>query len=134
MRVLLLGGTGNLGLRCIAALLVHHHTVVVYVRNIPKLKSLLPPTILAVVTIVKGDATDSAGIRKTIIENECDAIVDTAGNQVWPWQDFLLPKICRAVATAAVEVGEERGAPLRSWFIGGLGLLRYPGTDYLLQD
>jgi uncharacterized protein YbjT (DUF2867 family) len=37
MRVLLLGGTGNLALRCIPALLANRHIVTLYVRNLSKL-------------------------------------------------------------------------------------------------
>ena len=129
MRILLLGGTGNLGLRCIPALLAHNHTLTVYIRNIPKLQSLISLPLLNSVTIVQGDATDSASIKKALIEHDIEGIVDVAGNQVFPWQEFLLPKIAKAVCEAAVEVGAERGGkPLRVWITGGMGELEYPGT------
>ncbi|RFU35664.1 hypothetical protein B7463_g701, partial [Scytalidium lignicola] len=136
MRVLLLGATGNLGTRVIPALLAHRHILFIYVRNIPKLRTLIPPSILSNATIIQGDATDSDGIKKALLENECDAIVDCAGNQVLPWKEYLLPKIVRAVADAAIEVGKERGGkPLRAWFIGGIGSLGYPGSGgRLIED
>jgi len=135
MRVLLLGATGNLGLRCTTALLAHKHVVVVYVRNVPKLQSLVSPAVIAALeAIVIGDATDAAGIKRAILEHDIDAIVDVAGTQVRPWQEYLLPKIARAVTEAAVAVGRERGRPLRAWITSGLGVLEHPGTKYLVQD
>ena len=56
-----------------------------------------------------GDATDSVGIKKAIIEHDIEAIIDVAGSQVRPWKEFLLPKIARAVSEAAITVGKERG-------------------------
>ena len=134
MRVLLLGATGNLGLRLIPALLAHKHHVTVFVRSVNKLKSLVSPALIAMIVIVCGDATDSATIKKAISENDCDVIVNTAGNQVLPWKEYQLPKIAKAVADAAVAVGRERGKPLRAWFMGAIVLLRYPGTDYLVGE
>ena len=134
MRVLLLGATGNLGSRLIPALLVHNHKLTVYVRNLSKLHSLIPSSIVSQLSIVVGDATDARSIEQAILDNDCDAIVDTAGNQVLPWREYLLPKIAKAVTDAAVAVGMARGKPMRAWLIGGLGSLEYPGTGYLLQD
>lgn len=136
MRVLLLGATGNLGLRCIPALLAHKHTLIVYIRNVEKLHSLVSPAIISQLTaIVKGDATDSAGIKNAIIEHDIEAIIDVAGNQVLPWKEHLLPKIARAVSDAAIEAGRERGRPLRVWVTTGIGSLEYPGSGgFWLKD
>ena len=134
MRVILFGGTGNLGSRAIPALLAHKHTVIVYVRSPSKLQSLVSATLISQVIVVQGDATVVEDVKKAIIDYNCDAIVDVAGNQVLPWHEFQLPKIAKAVSDAAVAVEQERGKPLRAWFIGGLGLLKYPGTEYLIQD
>ncbi|RDL35941.1 Uncharacterized protein BP5553_06553 [Venustampulla echinocandica] len=135
MRVLLLGATGNLGSRLIPALLVHKHTVTIYIRSISKLHKLISPSLIPLITIVIGDATDSVGIKKAILDHDCEAICDVAGNQVLPWREHLLEKIAKAVTDAAVAVGEERGEqPMRIWLIGGIGLCRYPGTDNLIQD
>ncbi|KAI5478792.1 hypothetical protein MNV49_004618 [Pseudohyphozyma bogoriensis] len=114
MKVLLLGATGNLGLRLIPALLVHNHTLTIYVRSPSKLRSLVPDSLLSQCTIVVGDAADSAAVKRAIIENNCDAVVDTAGNQVVPWskpEDFQLPKLAASISTAAREAGKERGRP-----------------------
>ena len=134
MRVLLLGATGNLGSRCIPTLLAHNHNLTVYVRNPAKLHALISPLLISRLTIVVGDATDATGIKSAILDNDCDALVDTAGNQVLPWKENLLAKIARAVSDAATEAGKERGMAMRVWLIGGLGVLEYPGTGYLLQD
>lgn len=136
MRVLLLGGTGNLGTRCIPALLAHKHIVTLYVRNPSKLRLLISTSALEQTTIVVGDATDSAGIKQAILEHNIEAILNVAGNQVPPGQELLLPKIAKAVTDAAVAVGRERGTPLRAWLVSGMNILRYPGTpnSYLLQD
>jgi hypothetical protein len=137
MKVLLLGCTGNLGLRCIPALLAYNHTVTLYVRNTAKLRSLVSPAVLEkVAAIVVGDATNSADIKKAIKEHDIEGVVNVAGNQVPPWQEFLLPKIAKAVSDAAVAVGKERGASLRGWLVSGMNILLYPGApnSYLIQD
>ena len=134
MRVLLLGATGNLGLRLIPALLAHKHDVTVFVRSVSKLKSLVSPALIAMIVIVCGDATDSTAVKTAILENDCNVVVDTAGNQVLPWKEYQLPKIAKSVADAAVAVGRERGKPLRAWFMGAIALLQCPGTDYLVGE
>ncbi|KAI2082441.1 hypothetical protein LOZ36_005960 [Ophidiomyces ophidiicola] len=126
MRVLLLGATGNLGLRLIPALLVHGHQVVAYVRSPQKLQTLAPESVLVHVKIFHGDATDVERLKTAIREHNCTAVVDTAGNQVWPWKEHQLRKIARAVSQAAIEIGEERGIPIRAHFLCGFGELNYP--------
>jgi len=93
-----------------------------------------PEIIQRLESIVVGDATDSAAIAKTIRDHDIEAIIDVAGNQVLPWKEHLLPKIGKAVSDAAIAVGKERGAPLRAWITAGIGLLKIPGTPYLIQD
>jgi hypothetical protein len=84
--------------------------------------------------VIEGDATDSSAIRRALLDHDCDAIADVAGNQVSPWKEPVLGRIVGAAVDAAVKVGRERGRPLRVWAIGGMGSLRYPGTDrYLIQ-
>ncbi|KAG0645356.1 hypothetical protein D0Z07_8896 [Hyphodiscus hymeniophilus] len=136
MRVLLLGGTGNLGSRCIPAFLAHEHIVTLYVRNPAKLQLLLSPAVLKKTTIVTGDATDSEGIKKAILAHNIEAVINVAGTQVKPGEEPLLPKIAKAVTDAAVAVRKERGIPLRAWLVSGLSILEYPGTpnSRLLQD
>jgi nucleoside-diphosphate-sugar epimerase len=135
MRVFLIGATGNLGQRLIPALLVHKHFVTVYVRSLAKLSATVPPELIAQLTIVVGDATDAAAVKRALVENRCDAIINAAGNQVLPWREPVLPKIAKAVADAAVDVGRDRGGrPLRAWFIGGMMSLEIPKTDHLVQD
>jgi len=135
MRVLLLGATGNLGSRCLQALIAHKHIVTVVVRNVSKLESMMSPALLEQIhAIVEGDATDSAALEKAILDHDIEGIVDVAGNIVPPWQEPLMPKIVRAVTDAAIAVGKQRGKPLRAWITSAIIVLEYPGTGYLFSD
>jgi nucleoside-diphosphate-sugar epimerase len=135
MRVLLFGGTGRLGSRCIQALLAHGHVLTVYVRNTDKLKSMVTPAVInSLEAVVAGDATDSVAIKKAIEEHNIEAIVDVAGNQVLPWKEYVLSKIAKAVTDAAVAVGKERGKPIRIWLITWPGELRLSGSENVLED
>lgn len=128
MRVLLLGPTGNLGLRCIPALVAHNHTVTLYVRNPTKLRSLVSAALLDRVNIVVGDATDTQGIKVALKEHNIEAIIDVAGNQVLPWREYVLPKIAQAAVSAAIDVGRERGHPLRVWVTSAILIMDCPGA------
>ncbi|KIW90462.1 uncharacterized protein Z519_09108 [Cladophialophora bantiana CBS 173.52] len=135
MKVLLLGATGNLGLRLVAALLTHGHSVVAFVRSPNKLESLIPASVYQQITVVQGDATDSAAIKRAILDAGCDAVVNTAGLAALPpWGKSDLPKIFRAVVDAAREAGAERKKPLRAWLLAGLGALYFPGSETLLSN
>ncbi|TVY80680.1 hypothetical protein LSUE1_G008225 [Lachnellula suecica] len=135
MRVLLFGSTGNLGARCVPALLAHDHTLTVYVRDLSKLKSMMSPAIIErLESIVVGDATDAAAIERAIREHAIEAIINVAGNQVLPWNEYTLPKIAKAVSDAAIAVGKERGVPMRIWFTASVQLLKIPGLSYMIQD
>ena len=135
MRVLLLGGTGNLGLRCTPALIAHGHLLTVFVRNPSKLRSLLSTELLDRINAVgEGDATDTAALKRALIDHDIEAIVNVAGNQVLPWKEYVLPKIAKAIADAAFDVGKERGKPLRIWVTSGLFIMRKPGTNSTIQE
>ncbi|KAF4633381.1 hypothetical protein G7Y89_g4740 [Cudoniella acicularis] len=134
MRVLLLGGTGNLGRRCIPALLAHGHTLTVYIRNPAKLRAMASPAMMERLEIVVGDATDAEGLKKAILDHNIKGIIDVAGNLVLPWQEFLLPKIAKAVSDAAIAVGTERGKPLRVWITSGIMILKIPNSPYTSSD
>ena len=135
MKVLLLGATGNLGIRLVPALLSHNHNVVAYVRSSSKLQSLLPPDVFSQITIVEGDAKSQETVEKAILDHRCTAIINTAGlAAVVPWGHSDLPIILQAAAKAAKVAGEKSGKPLRGWFLGGVGALDLPGTPYLLMD
>lgn len=135
MRVLLLGATGNLGPRLIPAVLAHGHVVIAYVRSPEKLRGLVSPSLLPLITVVTGDATDSASVKEALLIHDCDAIVNAAGNIVWPWREQILGKIAAAVSKAAIEVGNARGKPLRAWFMGVMTSLTYLGTGgYKIED
>ena len=128
MHVLLLGGTGNLGLRVIPALLAHGHTVVAYIRSEAKLRSLITPALFDAITIHIGDALDTSAVEAALRQHGCDGIMDTAGNATWPWREQYIGKITTAVTQAAIRVGKDRGKRLRVWRIGGLTSLVCPGT------
>ena len=135
MKVLHLGATGNLGLRLVPALLTHGHTVVAYVRSSKKLESLLPESVYSRLTVIEGDATNSASIKKAILDNNCDAVVNTAGIAAMaPWGKSDLPVIFHAVVSAAREAGLAKGKPLRTWFLGGMSVLDLPGTESMLMN
>ena len=127
MTVLLLGVTGNFGSRLLPALLGHKQKVVVYVRNERKLRELLPSTILDRVTVVNGDATDSANIRTSLVVHDCDTIINSAGKgTVLPWSEPQMQGLVKAVATAAINASKELNRPIRAWFLGGISVLDYP--------
>ena len=135
MKVLLIGATGNLGLRLIAALLTHGHVVVAFVRSTSKLEFLIPAFVYQQISVIEGDAKDPASIKKAIQDNSCDAVVNTAGVAAMaPWGNSDLPAIFRAVLEGVREAGLERKKPLRTWFLAGLGVLHYPGTESMLSN
>lgn len=135
MRVLLLGATGNLGLRLIPALIAHGHTITAYVRDASKLRSLISGMLLErIEAIVEGDGTDSTALKQAILDHDVEGVIDVAGSRVNPREEFIFPKIAKAISNAAVAVGKERGTPLRVWVTSGLGILKHPGTQYLIQD
>ncbi|KAF6226708.1 hypothetical protein HO173_012375 [Letharia columbiana] len=130
MPVLLLGATGNLGSRLLPALLAHRQKVVVYVRNELKLRESIPSSILSQVTVVNGDATDSTSIKNALVENECDSLINSAGQaSVLPWSEPQMQEIIKAVATGAVDASKELNRPIRAWFMGGMSVLDFPGME-----
>lgn len=134
MKVLLIGATGNLGCRLVAALLTHGHSVDAFVRSSKKLQSLLPTSTYQRISVIEGDATNSTAIKKAIMDAKCDAVVNTAGlAAIPPWGKSDLPVIFRAVLNAVQEAGVERKKPMRTWFLGGMGALHLPGTESALS-
>ena len=130
MTVLLLGATGSLGSRILPALLAHKQQVIVYVRNERKLKELIPSSILNQVTIVNGDAEDSNSIRDSLIEHDCDTIINSAGRiSILPWSKPQMQNIIKAVATGAVDASKQLHRPIRAWLLGGMTVLDYPGME-----
>ena len=135
MKVLVVGATGNLGIRLVPALLTHSHSVVAFVRSPNKLESLLPASVYGQIAVVQGNATDRFSIKRAILDANCDAVVNTAGLAAMPpWGKSELPAIFRAVLDAVREAGVERKKPLRAWFLAGLGVLYYPGSETMLSN
>ena len=130
MKVLLLGATGSLGSRILPALLAHNHQVVVYVRNESKLRDLIPETVFNRVTIVIGDATNSGAIRDALVENQCDAFINSAGQaSIFPWQSPKMQEIINAVVMAGNDASTKLNRPLRCWLLGGQTVLDMPGSS-----
>lgn len=135
MKVLVIGASGNVGLRLIPALHAHGHNVVAFVRSSSKLESLLPESMYRQITVVQGSAKDSETIKNAILDNNCDAVINTAGlSAIAPWGHTDFPELFRSVVEGVQKAGEARGAPLRAWFLGGQGLLNYPGTEHMLSS
>ncbi|CAI6285903.1 unnamed protein product [Periconia digitata] len=135
MKVLLIGATGNVGIRLVPALLTHNHSVVAFVRSAKKLKDLLPADIYKRIVVVEGSATDSKSIRNVILNAQCDAVVNTAGVAALPpWGKSELPAIFKAVLEGVRSASEERKTALRVWFLAGQGVLVYPGTETMLSS
>ena len=130
MTVLLLGATGNFGSRLLPALLAHKQQVIVYVRSERKLRELMPSNILDQITVVNGDAEDSDSIRNSLVEYDCDTVINSAGlGSILPWSEPQMQKIIKAVATGAVDAGKKLNRPIRAWFLGGMTVLDYPGME-----
>jgi len=135
MKVLLIGATGNLGIRLVPALLTHGHSVVAFVRSSNRLESLLPTSVYNQITVVQGDAADSVSVKRAILDANCDAVVNTAGVAALPpWGKSELPAIFRAVLGGVREAGMDRERPLRAWFLAGLEVLYYPGSESMLSN
>jgi nucleoside-diphosphate-sugar epimerase len=135
MKVLLLGATGNLGSRLVPALLTHGHTVIALVRSSNKLESLLPASVFQQITVVEGDATSQSLVKSAILDNNCDAVVSAAGVAAMaPWGKSDLPVIFKSILEAVQQAGVERKSPLRTWFMGGMSVLYYPGTESMLSN
>ncbi|WPH01288.1 Hypothetical protein R9X50_00412600 [Acrodontium crateriforme] len=135
MKVLLIGATGNIGCRLVPALLTHGHTVVAYVRSSNKLESLLPSATFQQISVVEGNAKDSTAVKNAIINTKCDAVVNCAGLAAMvPWSSSDLPEIFRSVLEGVKEAVTDRKKPLRVWFMAGMGVLHFPGTDSLLTN
>jgi nucleoside-diphosphate-sugar epimerase len=135
MKVLIIGATGNFGLRLIPALFAHGHHVVAFVRSSSKLESQLQDVMYQQISaIVEGSAKDSEAVKNAILDNECDAVINTAGlSAVAPWKHTDLPEIFRAVVVGVKDAGEAKGTPLRTWFLGGQGVLNFPETQDMLS-
>jgi hypothetical protein len=132
MRVILLGATGNVGSRLIPALHAHHHEIILYVRTPSKLPREARSLASA---IVSGSGTDSNAIKSAILSNNCDAVINAAGvSKMWSKTGTDFPAIFAAVVKAATEAGQERGKPLRAWFLSGWAMLDAPKPPHVIMD
>ena len=128
MKVLVLGATGNLGLRLVPALLTHDLEVVAFVRSASKLRSLLPQRVISRIEVVEGDLLSSDATKDAILSHHCDALINVAGvAAVFPGQKTNFPAMFAAVLRGAIDAQEKRGGPpMRCWMLGGMGALSVP--------
>lgn len=132
MRVLLLGATGSLGSRLLPALIQRGHTVTVFVRDHSRLPAGVDRSLF---NVECGDARKASEIKAAAAKSESEGIVNAAGNlTIAPWSSSSLPAIVDAVIRAALELGQERGTPLRLWVLAGVGMLDVPNTNHMLVD
>jgi uncharacterized protein YbjT (DUF2867 family) len=131
MRVLVVGATGSLGSRLVPTLLARGHTVIAFVRSPEKLTTILPPPLMKRIEIATGDAEDVQALKTALKEHRCDGIVCVAGAPSSPFggPPSRQGHIGKAVATAAKEVGETRGKPLRGWWLAGIIFMEMPGQN-----
>lgn len=131
MRVLLLGATGNVGSRLLPALIQRGHTVTAMVRDASRLPTGVQRDLFHV---EHGDTTKAKAIKGVAMTQKCDAIVNAAGAAaVAPWSRSDLPTIIDAVIRAALEIGQERGEPVRLWAFAGIGILDV-SPNHMLVD
>ena len=134
MKVLLVGATGNLGIRLVPALLSHGHKVTAFVRSRSKLETMLPSATFDMITVTEGDAKDPAAI-KSAISTGSDAVVSTAGlaaPTTWHTSDF--PVIFKAIVDGTLDAAKESGKSVRLWMLGGMTAVNYPGTDNMIMN
>lgn len=84
MKVLLIGATGDLGIRLVAALLTHGHSVVAFLRSPNKLESLLPTSVYHQSPLFRAMPRIQSQSRGPILDASCDAVVNTAGLAALP--------------------------------------------------
>ncbi|GJJ09273.1 hypothetical protein Clacol_003495 [Clathrus columnatus] len=78
MRILVLGGTGAIGAKVVDLLLGSSHQVIIYARKPSKLNDNVITNRL--VTIIKGELSDVAGLRRAILGVE--VVISTLGPKV----------------------------------------------------
>lgn len=84
--------------------------------------------------VEREDASKATAIKTVAMEHQCDAIVNAAGAAaVTSWGKSDLQTIVDAVIRAALEIGQERGEPLRLWVFAGIGILDV-SPKYMLVD
>ena len=76
MRLLVVGATGLLGRRIVAAAAAQDGIeVVAYVRSPAKLEAALPPSVHASIEVVQGNGEDTAALKAVCTEHRIDALV-----------------------------------------------------------
>ncbi len=126
MRIVLLGSTGQLGQRLLAAALSDDHVVTAFVRDAARLRAQIGAHIPANVEIIEGDIEDDVRLASAIRDQ--DALISAAGN---PEDGLAFAALFDRVVTMA----EEQMRPLsRAWFLGDASLLRVPGTERITAE
>lgn len=121
MRVIILGGAGNLGQRLIARGLANGHAVTVLVRDRARFAARWRSPEPWPFEVLEGDAADRSVLRQAISGH--DALVNAAG-VVMDGERFA------TLVDAVASVGAEMlPAPHRMWFLAGAAVLNVPHAD-----
>lgn len=114
MRALHLGANGNLGSRVNLPLLDHGHTVTAYVRENGKLTDVFGEETTNRITIVGGNALETACVARALREHSCDAVVNMAGTPTGirhPGTGYAIQDYMPAFMTERHRCNEEDSGP-----------------------
>ena len=120
MRLFLLGATGNSGRRILRFALERGHEVTAFVRDKPKLLSLIGARVPGPLQIVPGDIGNAA--QTTAAMSGHDVVINAAG---YVSQGQAFTGLVQSVIDAAAAALDEGG---RFWQFGGAAVLDIPGT------
>jgi uncharacterized protein len=124
--VVVLGAAGRLGRELVHAALRAGQPVTAVARNPAKLREALQVAEHPGLTLAEADARDAEALAAVMAGSA--AVVNSAGHA---GEGAAFVELGRAVVSAAERALGPGG---RLWFLGGLGVLRIPGTDRLGID
>ena len=119
-RVLVIGASGNLGVRLVRRGLAHGHQVTAFVRDEPRFTRRFGAIGAERLRLIQGDVLEPAKLKAALEGHDC--LVNSAGHVA---DGKLFPQLFRAVLEAAKEV---LGCEKRLWFLGGIAALTVPHT------
>jgi putative NADH-flavin reductase len=126
MKLLILGATGNSGLRLVRMGVDAGHDVTAFVRSERKLADLLGGQVPQKLSVYVGDVTDKAALVAAMRGQ--GAVVNAAGNATQP--AGYVPMVATIIDAAE----EALGVGGRFWLFGGAAALDVPGTKRMTVD
>ena len=126
MQIMVLGATGNCGLRLTKQALKRGFEVTAYVRNEDKLRSQLKGFPDERLAIIEGTLEDNRQLVNAMSGH--DAIINASGNA--NNQDKYTDLGAKVITAAAEALGDGG----RFWLFGGVALLDVPGTQISTLD